>query len=54
MSDDERLTAIDRIFDDVVDKMIFLRSFNKENNILAIQRGREMVDVEVSKQFNGF
>ncbi len=52
MSDDERLTAIDRVFDDVSDKLNFLRTFNKENNILALQRGREMLDTKVSKQLN--
>ncbi|MBI1782259.1 MAG: TerB family tellurite resistance protein [Sphingobacteriales bacterium] len=52
MSDDERLNAIDRIFHDAGDKLIFLRTFNKENNVLAIQRGREMVDTEVSKKLN--
>ncbi len=52
MSDDERMTAIDRVFDDVSDKLNFLRTFNKENNILALQRGREMLDTKVSKQLN--
>jgi hypothetical protein len=53
MSDDERINAIDRIFDDMGDKLVFLRTFNKENNVLAIQRGREMVDAKVSKKLNG-
>ncbi len=53
MSDDERLNAIDKIFNDAGDKLVFLRTFNKENNVLAIQRGREMVDTEVSKKLNG-
>jgi hypothetical protein len=53
MSDDERLNAIDRIFSDISDKMVFLRTFNKENNLLAIQRGREMVDTKVSKKLIG-
>jgi hypothetical protein len=53
MSDDERLNAIDRIFNDATDKLVFLRTFNKENNVLAIQRGREKVDTEVSKKLNG-
>ncbi len=53
MSDDERMTAIDRVFDDVSDKLNFLRTFNKENNILALQRGREMFDTKVSKVLNG-
>ena len=54
MSDDERLNAIDRIYIDMSDKLVFLRTFNKENNVLAIQRGREMVDTRVSKKLNGF
>ena len=54
MSDDERLNAIDRIYDDMGDKLVFLRIFNKQNNVLAIQRGREMVDSKVSKKLNGF
>jgi hypothetical protein len=54
MSDDERLNAIDRIFNDMSDKLVFLRTFNKENNVLAIQRGRENVDTRVSKKLNGF
>ena len=53
MSDDERINAIDRIYNDIADKLVFLRTFNKENNVLAIQRGREMVDTEVSKKLNG-
>jgi hypothetical protein len=53
MSDDERLNAIDRIFNDGGDKLVFLRTFNKENNVLAIQRGREMVDTKISKKLNG-
>ena len=53
MSDDERLNAIDRIYIDMGDKLVFLRKFNKENNVLAIQRGREIVDTRVSKKLNG-
>lgn len=53
MSDEERITAIDRIYLDMGDKLSFLRSFNKGNDILAVQRGRESVDTKVSKQLNG-
>lgn len=53
MSDDERIAAIDRIYVDMGDKLGFLRSFNKGNNVLAVQRGREAVDTKVSKQLNG-
>ena len=53
MSDDERIIAIDRVYNEVADKLVFLRSFNNENNVLAVQRGREMVDTKVSKKLNG-
>ena len=53
MNDEERLSSIDRIYNDMVDKLVFLRTFNKENNVLAIQRGREMVDTKISKKLNG-
>ena len=54
MSDDERVNAIDRIFNDVTEKLNFLRAFNKENNVLAIQRAGDMLDTKVSKQLNDF
>ncbi|WGQ10740.1 TerB family tellurite resistance protein [Pedobacter gandavensis] len=38
MSDDERLRAIDGIFERVQDKLMFLRSFNTETSLLAAQR----------------
>jgi hypothetical protein len=53
MSDDEKINAIDRIYNNIADKLVFLRTFNKENDVLAIQRGREMVDTKVSKKLNG-
>jgi hypothetical protein len=53
MSDDERLKAIDRIFGELSDKLVFLRVFNKENNVLVIQRGRAMVEAAVSQRLNG-
>lgn len=41
MSDDERLRAIDGIFDRVQGKLIFLRSFNTETGLLAVQREKQ-------------
>ncbi|WGQ09730.1 TerB family tellurite resistance protein [Pedobacter gandavensis] len=41
MSDDERLRAIDSIFYRVQDKLIFLRSFNTETGLLAVQREKQ-------------
>ena len=54
MSDDERIAAIDRIYKDISDKLVFLRSFNNEGSVLAVQRGREMVDTKLSEKLNGF
>jgi hypothetical protein len=51
MSDDERLQAIDRIFADTEDKLVFLRSFNKEASILNLQRQKEKSDVNATKQY---
>ncbi|WP_316840048.1 TerB family tellurite resistance protein [Pedobacter gandavensis] len=50
MTDDERLQAIDRIFADSQDKLMFLRSFNLKTNMLNIQRQKEKVDVAGTKQ----
>lgn len=53
MSDDERIAAIDRIYNEIADKLVFLRSFNNEGNVLAVQRVREMVDTKLSQKLNG-
>lgn len=51
MSDDERLQAIDRIFADTQDKLVFLRNFNKQASILNLQRKKEKADIRVTKQY---
>ncbi|HTN20748.1 MAG TPA: hypothetical protein VL125_09745 [Pelobium sp.] len=51
MSDDERLQAIDRIFADTQDKLMFLRSFNKQTSILNLQRQKEKTDIRATKQY---
>lgn len=50
MSDDERLQAIDRIFADTQDKLMFLRNFNKQASILNLQRQKEKTDIRATKQ----
>ncbi|MDB5119754.1 MAG: hypothetical protein JWN56_972 [Sphingobacteriales bacterium] len=50
MSDNERLAAIDKIFADTQDKLEFLRDFNNDINILAIQRQKEKSDIKVSQK----
>lgn len=49
MSDDERLQAIDKIYMDMEDKLLFLRNFNASSNVLALQRAREFNDVNTAK-----
>lgn len=41
MSDDERLRAIDHIYADTDDKLIFLRHFDRQAAVLDLQRQRE-------------
>ena len=53
MSDDERITAIDRIHHDMSDKLNFLRSFNNSNSILGLQRVREQHDVNSMRKIYG-
>jgi hypothetical protein len=45
MSDDERLAAIDAIYLEMQDKILFLRNFNASNDVLALQRAKEQNDV---------
>lgn len=46
MSDDERLQAIDRIYADMEDKLMFLRHFNNNTTVLAVQRAKERNDAQ--------
>lgn len=49
MSDDERLQAVDELYLQMQEKLLFLRSFNKETSVLALQRVRETADVHASR-----
>lgn len=46
MSDQERLAAIDRIFADTEEKLMFLRAFNDQATMLDLQRSKERADVK--------
>jgi hypothetical protein len=46
MSDAERLHAIDGIYDQSLDKYLFLRSFNSSASVLAAQRAAEASDAQ--------
>lgn len=54
MSDDERLKAVDDIYEQMQDKLLFLRNFNASSTVLALQRSKEKNDVYVSKSFQEF
>lgn len=53
MSDDERLQAIDRIYSDMQDKIQFLRHFNNNTTVLAVQRAKEKNDAETIRKVYG-
>jgi hypothetical protein len=44
MSDAERLAAIDHIYDDMQDKLAFLRVFNSKAGVLGSQRAHDLQD----------
>lgn len=50
MNDEERLAAIDKIYADMLDKLVFLRSFNASTSVLGLQRAKEGGDVERVKR----
>ncbi|GAC1382534.1 MAG: hypothetical protein NVSMB45_08720 [Ginsengibacter sp.] len=50
MSDEERFAAIDRIFENMEDKLSFLRLFNRSSTTLAMQRGKDAIDTKLSQQ----
>lgn len=51
MSDAERLAAIDKLYDDTLDKLTFLRSFNNNTSVLALQRQRELNEAKTVQDF---
>lgn len=53
MSDDERLEAIDRIYVNMQDKLQFLRHFNNNTTILAVQRAKEKNDAVSIRKIYG-
>jgi len=50
MSDDERLQAIDRIYNEIVDQFSFLQDFNNGTAVLAVQREKDMQDIDISRK----
>lgn len=53
MSDDERLRAIDKIYNEVIDQYSFLQEFNNQTAILSVQREKEKMDIDLMKKIYG-
>lgn len=52
MSDDERMAAIDKIYEQMQHKVTFVRSFNTSSSLLALQRMKEAGDVSTAKKLH--
>lgn len=50
MSDDERIKAIDRIYTATADQLQFLRHFNRQANVLAVERQREQHEITITQK----
>lgn len=53
MKDDERIKWIDRIYDDIKDKYVFVQSFCKDAQVLSAQRSNNAKEINSSKVLNG-
>ena len=54
MSDDERLQAIDRIYEEVMEQYGFLNDFTNSTLILSLQREKAKMDIDLMKTVHGF
>ena len=52
LKDDERLAAIEGLHTRMEDNLFFIRSFAGNNKELAIQRGKDVFDIIISKKIN--
>ncbi|PWV47134.1 hypothetical protein [Chitinophaga sp. S165] len=53
MSDDERLATIDRIYTNMEQKLLFLRSFNQQQKQVAIAGLKEKTELSTLRQLHG-
>lgn len=53
MNDAERLKSIDKIHGNMQDQLIFLRQFNNNTSLLALQRAKENNDVSTMQSLYG-
>ncbi len=50
MNDEERMAAIDKIYGEMSDKELFVKSFSADNNMLLIQRKKELKNTELLRK----
>ncbi|MGI8583232.1 MAG: hypothetical protein ACR2KX_13600 [Chitinophagaceae bacterium] len=53
MKDDERIQRIDKVYDDMKDKQVFVTSFSHSAKGLSIQRINDHNDIIISKKLHG-
>lgn len=53
MSDAERLQAIDRVYTAITEQFSFLKTFNNNTSLLALQRTTELTELQMSRRLNG-
>lgn len=53
MSDDERLQSIDKLYEEILDQYSFLNEFNNSTAILAVQREKDQMDIDLMKKLHG-
>ena len=53
MSDDERLSGIDKVYNNMQDKLQFLRSFDNRNSVLLLQRTEAQQETRQMNQLLG-
>ena len=52
MKDDERLAAIDAVYEDMKDKYAFTKSFMNSTSMLIMQRAKEQFEIEGASKLN--
>lgn len=50
MNDDERLAGIDKIYREMQEEVLFLRNFDNNTSVLALQRAKEQHEVRMMQQ----
>ena len=54
MSDNERMQAIDKIYESIEDQFSFLKDFNSSTSYLSLQRQSEQTEIDMSKKILGY